>query len=62
MAGSFEYMPDTHIRTQTEGAPTAAEHAHKDKHATWSVRLGDTVELKFTGVTSTYLSLMCFSN
>lgn len=58
------YARHTHTRKhmQTGSAPTPAAHARKDKHTTWSVRLGDMVELKFTRVNSTYLSLMCFSN
>lgn len=38
-------------------------HMHtKDKYTTWNVHPGDTVELKFTGVSSIYLYLICFSN
>ena len=53
------YVRETHKLRQTD-SPTAAQHTQKDKHATWSVHPGDVLELKFTGVSSTYLSLHLF--
>lgn len=60
MAGSFEYMPDSHKHMQTDHTPTMTQRTHKDKHTTWSAQPGDMLELKFTGVSSSYLSLISF--